>query len=118
MEQNRTAALIAGDETVLREVMQRYTGYVYTIVRNFSRGRLSTEDMEEITADVFISLWKNKANLKQQLALPPYLAAIARNHVKNRFRAMGKHAPVRQSLFVWMRRKQKLSPVLSVDWRF
>ncbi len=98
MEENWTAALIAGDESALQEIIRQKTGYVYTIVRNFSKGRLSTEDMEEITADVFISLWKNRERLRMDAALSPYLAATARNNVKNRFRAMGKHAPVRQSL--------------------
>lgn len=98
MEQNWTAALIAGDEAVLQEIIRRRTGYVYTIIRNFSKGRLSIEDMEEITADVFISLWKSRERLNPELPISPYLAAVARNHVKNRFRAMGKHTPIRQSL--------------------
>lgn len=98
MDKNWIVQLKADDETALEAIMQHRTGYVYTIVRNFSRGRLSPEDMEELTADVFVRLWHSRDRLKEDALLSPYLAAIARNCVKNRFRAMGKHTPVRQSL--------------------
>ena len=98
MEENWIAQLKADEETALETIIQHRSGYVYTIIRNFSRGRLSPEDMEELTADVFVQLWRNRSRLKADALLSPYLAAIARNAVKNRFRAMGKHAPVRQSL--------------------
>lgn len=97
MEQNWIRALLADREEVLAEVIGHFSGYVYTIVRNFSKGKLSVQDMEEITADVFICLWKNRKNLQADKALSPFLAAIARNLVKNRFRSFGKHPPVRQS---------------------
>lgn len=97
MEQNWIAQLKSDDETALCEIIRHRTGYVYTILRNFSKGRLSQEDLEELAADVFVRLWHSRSRLKEDTALSPYLAAIARNCVKNRFRAMGKHPPVRQS---------------------
>lgn len=98
MEQNWIPRLKAGDTSVLEAIMQECTGYVYTIIQNFSRNKLSQEDVEELTADVFVQLWRSRERLHDDAPLSPYLAAIARNSVKNRFRAMGKHLPVRQSL--------------------
>ncbi len=98
MEQDWTTRLIADDETALVEIVAQRSAYVYTIIRNFSRSSLSPEDMEELCADVFIRLWNSRSHLKKNAQLSPYLAAIARNCVKNRFRAMGKHPPVRQSI--------------------
>ncbi|MCD7959090.1 MAG: hypothetical protein LUF89_06325 [Ruminococcus sp.] len=59
METNRTQQLRANDVTALEEIIQEFSGYVYTIIRNFSRGCLSEADMEELTADVFVRLWNN-----------------------------------------------------------
>lgn len=97
MKEEWTKQLQSGDAQALEAIIDRYTGYVYTIVRNFSRGKLTPEDMEEITSDVFLRLWQSRARLQEDAPLSPYLAAIARNGIKNRFRAMGKNPPVRQS---------------------
>lgn len=41
----------------LERVMKRYTAYVGTILRNVTRGQTTQEDLEELTADVFLALW-------------------------------------------------------------
>ena len=43
MEENWIAQLKADEETALETIIQHRSGYVYTIIRNFSRGRLSPE---------------------------------------------------------------------------
>ena len=90
METDWIRRLKQDDETALCEIIGKYTGYVYTILRNFSHGTLPQEDLEELTADVFL-------RLRDGSDLAPYLAAIARNGVKNRLRMLGKQPPVRQS---------------------
>ena len=97
METDWIRRLKQDDETALCEIIGKYTGYVYTILRNFSHGTLPQEDLEELTADVFLRLWNNRNRLRDGSELAPYLAAIARNGVKNRFRMLGKQPPVRQS---------------------
>lgn len=97
METDWIRRLKQDDETALCEIIRKYTGYVYTILRNFSHGTLPQEDLEELTADVFLRLWNNRNRLRDGSELAPYLAAIARNGVKNRFRMLGKQPPVRQS---------------------
>lgn len=97
METDWIRRLKQDDETALCEIIRKYTGYVYTILRNFSHGTLPQEDLEELTADVFLRLWNSRNRLRDGSDLAPYLAAIARNGVKNRFRMLGKQPPVLQS---------------------
>ena len=56
METDWIRRLKQDDETALCEIIRKYTGYVYTILRNFSHGTLPQEDLEELTADVFLRL--------------------------------------------------------------
>ena len=48
MEQNWSARLRQGDEDALCEIIRQRTGYVSTILRNFSRSTLPPEDLEEL----------------------------------------------------------------------
>lgn len=59
MEQNWSARLRQGDEDALCEIIRQRTGYVSTILRNFSRSTLPPEDLEELSADVFLRLWRS-----------------------------------------------------------
>ena len=78
METDWIRRLKQDDETALCEIIRKYTGYVYTILRNFSHGTLPQEDLEELTADVFLRLWNNRNRLRDGSELAPYLAAIAK----------------------------------------
>lgn len=88
-EENRLAAALAkGDTAALEAVIDGYAAYVAAVIRNFSRGTLSAEDIDELAAEVFVHLWQGRERLSADKGLRPYLSAIARNAVKNRFRAM------------------------------
>lgn len=69
-------------ETVIKE----YSGYVYTTVINMSNSILSNEDIEEIISDVFFIFWKNKDKLKNNDKVNFYLAGIAKNLLKEKYR--------------------------------
>ena len=75
METDWIRRLKQDDETALCEIIRKYTGYVYTILRNFSHGTLPQEDLEELTADVFLRLWNSRNRLRDGSDLAPYLAA-------------------------------------------
>lgn len=81
-----TSALKNGSTEALEKIISDYSSYVCTVIRNFSRGRLSREDIDESAADVFIRLWQHRDRLDAECELKPYISAIARNIVKNRFR--------------------------------
>lgn len=65
-------------------IIDDFTPYVRKIVNNMSKEYLSYEDKEEIIADTFFILWKNKC--KEIIYLDSYIAGIARNLVRERFR--------------------------------
>lgn len=70
------------DITALEECIQRYTAYVSTILWNVLREAATTSYIEELTADVFVSLWQHTEQL-QTTHLQGYLAAIARSKAYN-----------------------------------
>lgn len=72
----------------LEEIVNQYTNYLYTTITNISCGNLSSEDIEEIISDVFFIFWKNKAKFDKAKKLNLYLAGIARNLIKEKFRKM------------------------------
>lgn len=86
--EKRLAALLKkGSTSALEEAIDRYSGYVRTVIRNFSRGALSEEDIDELCSDVFFSLWQHRETLDAKLGFRSYLSAIARNAVKDRFKS-------------------------------
>ena len=72
------------DETALEVIINTYTPYVSTIIYNVTKGSLSVADMEEVSADVFITLWKNSQKVNDE-TLKGYLAAIAKSRAKELF---------------------------------
>ncbi len=70
----------------LDRVIDDFTPYIKTVINNMSGENLSFEDKEEILTDTFFVLWKNrKSNI---IYLDSYLAGIARNLVKEKFKKM------------------------------
>jgi RNA polymerase sigma factor (sigma-70 family) len=69
-------------------LIYRYSAYASKIVAMVGKSALNTQDIEEITADVFISIWNNAENINSQSdSIKSYLAAIARNKAKTFLRA-------------------------------
>lgn len=71
----------------VEQAVDLYGGYVFTVVKNILAD-MSTADIEETVADVFIKLWKSAKFLDNDRPIKPYLASIARNTAKNKRREM------------------------------
>ena len=87
-EHTALALMRRGDEAGLRWYIRRYTRYVTTIVWNIIGHALTVQDAEEVTADVFMTLWRycqNPVDGKEK----SYLAAIARTRALNRLKQSG-----------------------------
>ena len=69
----------------IEEIMQDYTNYIYTIIRNFNI-KLSDEDNEEIVLDVFLTLWKNQSKLDVNKKMSSYIGGITKNLIKYKCR--------------------------------
>lgn len=70
----------------LEEIVNQYTGYLYTTIMNMTRDNLSKEDIEEIISDVFFIFWKNSHKIDKNRELKYYLVGIANNLIKEKFR--------------------------------
>lgn len=80
-------------DEALEALVDKYSAYVSTVVRNVVSGMLGESDVEELTADVFISVWKNTERLCAD-PLRAYLAAIARNISVDRLRRLHFTVPI------------------------
>ena len=87
-ETTALSRLRQGDEQALEWFVRRYTPYVGAIVWSIIGGRLTVEDGEEITADVFLTLWRNREKPRPG-AVKSYLGTIARSRAIDRMRRAG-----------------------------
>ncbi len=75
-----------GDEKALENIILTYTNYVGTIISNQLGGFSDKSTIEELTSDVFFSLWKNCHTLTTY-NLKSWLGSTARNKAKNYIRS-------------------------------
>ena len=69
----------------MEKVIEIYSNYVCKIIRN-SYLKISNEDFEEITLDVFLTLWKNQYKLDLNKSMSSYIAGITKNLIKKKYR--------------------------------
>lgn len=76
---------IEENELNIELIMQDFVNYIYTIIKNASNS-LTAEDIEEITSDVFLTVWNNREKLDIERELSPYIAGITKNLIKKKYR--------------------------------
>ena len=77
------ARIIKKDENALGDIILKYTPLVSTIIYNVSKGGMTKEDIEEVTQDVFITLWKNSKKIQPD-KLKGYICRIAKTRAINK----------------------------------
>ena len=92
-EEDALDLLQDGRDAGLQWMIHRYTPYVSTIIRGIVGDRLTIQDAEEITADVFTELWLYRDRL-QKGKVKGYLGAIARNQSIDFLRKKGAERPM------------------------
>ena len=77
------------DERALGKIIDLYSAYITCIVWELLHKKGTKEDIEEVVADTFISLWltAERINYKQYSSIKSYLAMIARNKAKDWLRS-------------------------------
>ncbi|MBQ8217587.1 MAG: sigma-70 family RNA polymerase sigma factor [Oscillospiraceae bacterium] len=70
--------LQSGEPQALEWFIDRYGSYVGTIVKNVLQNSMSQADVEEVTADVFVTLWKSAERLLP-LNIKGYLSRVSRS---------------------------------------
>ncbi len=78
--------LALGDEEAFREIVSGYSRYVSTVIANQLRNFDNVTVIEELSADVFYELWRNRGTLTTS-HLRGWLSAVARNKAKNYIRS-------------------------------
>ena len=75
----------AGNQQALEWFIDRYSNYVGTIVKSVLQDSMSQADVEEVTADVFVTLWKNVERLFP-LNIKGYLSRVSRSLAMRKLR--------------------------------
>ncbi len=96
-EQHALSLLRRRDPEGLAWLIERYTRYVGAVVWSILGGRMSVQDAEEVTSDVFVILWKN-AEKPRSGKLKAYLSAIARCQAINKLRELGTELPLEEDV--------------------
>jgi len=95
MDERRLAEkLKARSRPALDQAVRRFTPYVGTVICRTLSGRAAREDVEELTADVFLALWEHAPDLDPAQGLRPWLAAAARNRAVDFLRRLRSAAPL------------------------
>jgi RNA polymerase sigma factor (sigma-70 family) len=73
-----------GDHDAWREIVERYSRYVYAIAASF---RFRLQDAEDVFQDVFARAYEHLGTLRDDEALRPWLAALTRRLCIDRLRS-------------------------------
>ena len=65
--------------SALERAVAQYTPYVGAVLCGVLAGRACREDIEELSADVFLTLWAHREELRAENGLRPWLGAVARD---------------------------------------
>ena len=83
-----------GSRSALDQAIQRYTPYVSAVILRALAGRACREDVEELSADVFVALWTHAGEIDPDQGVRPGLAAVARNRPIDWLRRQRPAAPI------------------------
>lgn len=79
---------IVDNELDMPRVFDEYYHYVSTIIKN--KQAIKIEDEEEMIADVFLILWKNKDKLDRKAIFSPYIAGITKRLIYKKYKELSK----------------------------
>jgi len=86
------AACRRGDEAAWRELVERYSRYVYAIAAR-AYG-LDGRDAEDVFQEVFASAYERLGTLRDDDAIRPWLGRLTRNLAVDRLRVAGRETPI------------------------
>ncbi|BBB46986.1 RNA polymerase sigma factor [Pelolinea submarina] len=98
-EKKAIKALKRGNTDALEWLIERYAGYVNTIIYNIIGYAMAVPDIEEVVSDVFLALWDNAVKVEPD-KLKAYLGSIARNKAKNKLRELVKETPIEENMIL------------------
>lgn len=91
--------LQAGDAQALEWFIDRYSNYVGSIVKSILQNSMTQADVEEVTADVFVTLWKSAERLVP-LNMKGYLSRVSRSLALRKLRERKLELPIEEDILV------------------
>lgn len=98
-EEKALKLLQAGDQRALEWFIDRYSAYVGAVVSGILRESMSQADVEEVTADVFVTLW-NSAEKLIPVNLKGWLSRVARSLSFRKLRERRLELPLEEDILV------------------
>ena len=98
-EAKALALLKSGDQEALEWFIDKYSAYVGTVVNSFLKDSMSHADVEEVTSDVFVNLWKCAEKL-YPLNLKGYLSRVARSLSMQKLRERVQELPLDEDILI------------------
>lgn len=86
------------DHAALRELIKNYTPYVSSILARILKNM--KQDIDELTADVFVAAWDNRKKLEAG-KLRSYLGVIARNKAFSLLRKEHEELPLEEDILIY-----------------
>ena len=83
-DRNKISNFKNENELNMEKIINEYSNYLFTVIKNISGEYMKQEDIEEIILDVFLALWKNKDKLEYDKNIKPYIASIAHHLTKKK----------------------------------
>lgn len=87
-KENMIESYIVDNQLDMPRVFDEYYHYVSKIIKN--KHTIKIEDEEEMIADVFLILWKNKDRLDRKAVFSPYIAGITKRLIYRKYRELSK----------------------------
>ncbi|MBR0352945.1 MAG: sigma-70 family RNA polymerase sigma factor [Oscillospiraceae bacterium] len=91
--------LQAGDMQALEWFIDRYSAYVGTIVKNILQGSMSQSDVEEVTSDVFLILWKSAEKIVP-FNIKGWLSRVSRSLALRKLRERTNDLPLEEDILI------------------
>src|SRR5919201_443357 len=85
-----------GDEAAWRQLVERFSRYVYAIAAQAFR--LSPHDAEDVFQDVFARIYERLDSLRDDEALRPWIGQLTRRLCIDRLRAGAREQPAEEEL--------------------
>ena len=74
------------NELNIEQIVNDYSGYIYTIIKNIANQEFKKEDIEEMISDTFFVLWKNANKMNKNDQISSYLSGVINNIIKKKKR--------------------------------
>lgn len=87
-----------GEQAGLEAVIHQYGGYVAAVIKRTLGPFGVAEDGEELVSDVFVALWQNAGELRDDSNLKYWLAVVARNAALKRLGRVRLEAALEENL--------------------